>query len=105
MNRLNAADGAGLAANQQGFGGRHIALAGDSVQQIAFGDTGGREDDVIAARHFIKTQNFVSFDTHRFTARQFVFTDTTVLFVVAFDIVTCQQTALHIAIQRANHGG
>ena len=35
MNRLNAADGTGFSADQQRFGGRHIAFTGDTVQQIA----------------------------------------------------------------------
>ena len=33
MNRLNTANCAGFAADQQGFGGGHIAFTGDTVQQ------------------------------------------------------------------------
>src|SRR5690606_1198954 len=59
VDRLNAANGARFTADQQGFGGRHVALAGDAVQQIAFGDTGCGEDHVIAARHVVQREDFI----------------------------------------------
>ena len=40
MNGLNAANRTGFTADQQRFGGGHIALTGNAIQQIAFGDPG-----------------------------------------------------------------
>ena len=66
--------------------------------QMAFGNTGGREDDVIAARHIAQAQYFTGFDAHRFAACQLLLANATILFVVAFDVMTRQQTTVHVAI-------
>src|SRR5690606_26361500 len=90
MDGLDTSDGARFTANQQRFGGRHVAFTGDPIQQIAFSDTGGGENNVVAARHFIQRQDFIGFDAHLFTACQLFFTDTAVLFSVALNVVTRQ---------------
>ncbi len=81
----------------QRFGSRDIAFAANAFQQIAFGNTGGREDDVIAARQSAE-HNALPLDAHRFAACQLLLANATILFVVAFDVMTRQQTTVHVAI-------
>lgn len=77
-----------LRRQQQRFGSRDIAHSTMPSKQIAFGNTGGREDDVIAARHIVQTQYFTGFDAHRFAACQLLLANATIIFVVAFDVMT-----------------
>lgn len=69
---------------------RDIAFAANAFQQIAFGNTGGRED-VVAARHIrpgaILFTGFTPIALQR--ASLVVSPNATILFVVAFDVMIC----------------
>ncbi len=68
-----------LPGGSECFGSRDIAFAANAFQQIAFGNTGGREDDVIAARHIAQTHTLTGFDAHRFAACQLLLANATIL--------------------------
>ncbi len=103
MDRLDTTDGTGLAADQQGLGGRHDAIAGDALQQITLGDAGGGEDDVVILRHIFQLEHLVHVDAQGFAAGNLLLAQLAHVRAVALDPVTGHQASLHITIQGTDH--
>ena len=59
MGRLDAADGAGAGAHHQRFGGRAFAAVADALEDVAVGDAGGGEEDVLAGAEVVGCEDLV----------------------------------------------